>query len=338
MLKFTLLITLLYSTSLYSSELSSQRGMTNILGHETWLRCSDLISNPKSESYELSYLRTKSMPLSPFAGEYEPKFLPASAMPNTVQIFTMDVLNEDVNDGNQGTQMDALGHFGHLDEPWDGESELDISKVTFFGGLKGNEVKPSNESPLLKLGMETVPPIITTAILINVKKYAHDGESMSAGEYVSINDIKKSIESSTLKSRGILPGDVVLIYTGWSDNYQDPDELKLYYSMAPGISYSLAEYLASKKVVAVGLDTPFVDALSDPNNPIPAPKGTPANMAFPVHHYFLTQAGIHTLENFNLKKLSDDAVDVSCVMILPLMVKGSSASSIRPVAIGPSTL
>ncbi len=338
MLKFTLLITLLYSASLYSSELSSQRGMTNILGHETWLRCSDLISNPKSESYELSYLRTKSMPLSPFAGEYEPKFLPASAMPNTVQIFTMDVLNEDVNDGNQGTQMDALGHFGHLDEPWDGESELDISKVTFFGGLKGNEVKPSNESPLLKLGMETVPPIITTAILINVKKYAHDGESMSAGEYVSINDIKKSIESSTLKSRGILPGDVVLIYTGWSDNYQDPDELKLYYSMAPGISYSLAEYLASKKVVAVGLDTPFVDALSDPNNPIPAPKGTPANMAFPVHHYFLTQAGIHTLENFNLKKLSDDAVDVSCVMILPLMVKGSSASSIRPVAIGPSTL
>ena len=234
--------------------------------------------------------------------------------------------------------MDALGHFGHLDEPWDGESELDISKVTFFGGLKGNEVKPSNESPLLKLGMETVPPIITTAILVNVKKYAYDGESMSAGEYVSIKDIKKSIESSTLKSRGILPGDVVLIYTGWSDNYQDPDELKLYYSMAPGISYSLAEYFALKKVVAVGLDTPFVDALSDPNNPIPAPEGTPENMAFPVHHYFLTQAGVHTLENFNLKKLSDDAVDVSCVMILPLMVKGSSASSIRPVAIGPSTL
>ena len=135
MSKLYLLVFFFYLSSLYSSDLSSQRGMTNILGPETWSRCSDLISNPKSESYELSYLRTKSMPLSPFAGEYEPKFLPASAMPNTVQIFTMDVLNENVNDGNQGTQMDALGHFGHLDEPWDGESELDISKVTFFGGL-----------------------------------------------------------------------------------------------------------------------------------------------------------------------------------------------------------
>ena len=337
MSKFFLLVFFFYLSSLYSADLSTQRGMTNILGPETWSRCSDLISNPKSSSYELSYLRTKSMPLSPFAGEYKPKFLPASAMPNTVQIFTMDVLNEDVNDGNQGTQMDALGHFGHLDEPWDGEAELDISNVTFFGGLKGDVVKPSKESPLLKLGIETVPPIITTAILIDVKKYAYNGKSMSAGEYVSINDINKSIESSSLKSRGILPGDVVLIYTGWSDNYQDPDELKLYYSMAPGISYTLAEYLASKKVVAVGLDTPFVDAVADPNNPIPAPEGTPENMVFPVHHYFLTQAGVHTLENFNLKKLSNDSVDLSCVMILPLMVKGSAASSIRPVAIGPST-
>ena len=328
----------LSSTLVHSSDLSTQRGMTNILGLETWSRCSELISNPKSNSYELSYLRTHSMPLSPFAGQYKPKFLPPSSMPDTVQVFTMDVLNENVNDGNQGTQMDALGHFGHLDAPWDGKSELDMSNATFFGGLNGKDVKPSSDSPLLKLGMETVPPIITSAVLIDVKKYAFEGQSMSAGEYVTVQDIKKSIAASSLKTRGIIEGDVVLIYTGWSDNYQDPDESKLYYSMAPGISYKLAKYLASKKVVAVGLDTPFVDALADPKNPVPIPEGTPENMLFPVHHYFLTQAGVHTLENFNLKKIPDDSVELSCVMILPLMVKGSSASSIRPVAIGPSSL
>ena len=328
----------LSSTLVHSSDLSTQRGMTNILGLETWSRCSELISNPKSNSYELSYLRTHSMPLSPFAGQYKPKFLPPSSMPDTVQVFTMDVLNENVNDGNQGTQMDALGHFGHLDAPWDGKSELDMSNATFFGGLNGKDVKPSSDSPLLKLGMETVPPIITSAVLIDVKKYAFEGQSMSAGEYVTVQDIKKSIAASSLKTRGIIEGDVVLIYTGWSDNYQDPDESKLYYSMAPGISYKLAKYLASKKVVAVGLDTPFVDALADPKNPVPIPEGTPENMLFPVHHYFLTHAGVHTLEKFNLKKISDDSVDLSCVMILPLMVKGSSASSIRPVAIGPSSL
>ena len=321
----------------HETNIDKERGMTNLLGAETYMRCSKHLQNPMAKTYELSYLRTKTMPLSPFAGNYEPKFLPISSMPNTLQIFTMDVLNQDVNDGNQGTQMDALGHFGHLETPWDGESKLDISDARFFNGFKGEEVKPSNNSPLLKLGIETVPPIITSAIMIDVKKYAFGGKSMGAGEFITVEDFKKSVIQSSINSRGILPGDVVLIYTGWSENYQDPDITKLYYSMAPGISYNLAKYLASKQVVAVGLDTPFVDALSDPNNPIAPPKGTPNNMAFPVHHYFLTQAGIHTLENFNLKKMAEDSVELSCVMILPLMVKGSSASSIRPVAIGSPT-
>ena len=321
----------------HETNIDKERGMTNLLGAETYMRCSKHLQNPMAKTYELSYLRTKTMPLSPFAGNYEPKFLPISSMPNTLQIFTMDVLNQDVNDGNQGTQMDALGHFGHLETPWDGESKLDISDARFFNGFKGEEVKPSNNSPLLKLGIETVPPIITSAIMIDVKKYAFGGKSMGAGEFITVEDFKKSVIQSSINSRGILPGDVVLIYTGWSENYQDPDITKLYYSMAPGISYNLAKYLASKKVVAVGLDTPFVDALSDPNNPIAPPKGTPNNMAFPVHHYFLTQAGIHTLENFNLKKMAEDSVELSCVMILPLLVKGSSASSIRPVAIGSPT-
>ena len=317
-----------------ANDLSSQRGMTNLLGNDTWKRCSNQLSNPLAKSYELSYKRTESMPLSPFAGNYKPKFLPPSSMPNTVQVFTMDVLNEDVNDGNQGTQMDALGHFGHLSKPWDGKSDLDIKDVTFFGGLNGAEVKPYPESPLLKLGIETVPPIITSALLVDVKKYINNGISMEAGELVSVTDFKQAIKQSSLANRGIVAGDVILIYTGWSDHYQDPDESKVYYSMAPGISYELAKYLASKKVVAVGLDTPFVDAVPDPKFPVKSSKGSPENMVFPIHHYFLTQAGVHTLENFNLKDLAFDAVELSCVMILPLMVEGSSASSLRPVAIG----
>ena len=148
----------------------------------------------------------------------------------------------------------------------------------------------------------------------------------------------KQHKKSGLYKRGILPGDVVLINTGWSDNYQDPDEKGIYYSSAPGISYQTAKFLGSKKVVGVGLDTPFVDAVGNPNSEIQfeVPKGTPTNLGFPVHHYFLTQAGVHTLENLKLKGLVKDEVEVSCVMILPLLSKGSAASPIRPVAIGVS--
>ena len=60
----------------------------------------------------------------------------------------------------------------------------------------------------------------------------------------------------------------------------------------------------------------------------------PPGIANPAHHYFLTESGVHTLENFNLKGLAKDNVNLSCVMILPLKTEGSAASPIRPVAIG----
>ena len=127
-----------------------------------------------------------------------------------------------------------------------------------------------------------------------------------------------------------------MIYTGWSDYYKDPDTTKIYYSTAPGISYDAAKYLASKEVVAVGLDTCCVDARPDPNNPdsFKQPEGTPKNQSFPVHDYFLTKVGVHTLENLNLKKIANNGVYESCTMILPLKSKGSAGSPIRPVAIG----
>ena len=142
-----------------------ERGMTKLLGPETYLRCSNFLADPKAKAYELSYKRTSTMPLSPFAGEYKPKFLPEIAWAGSKQVFTMDVLNENVNDGNQGTQMDALGHFGYTDEIWTGEGEADLSSLKYFGNFKGKEVKPSPDSPLKKLGIETVPPIITTCLL-----------------------------------------------------------------------------------------------------------------------------------------------------------------------------
>ena len=311
-----------------------QRGMTNLLGTDTYLRCSKEMSDPKSKVYELSYKRTSTMPLSPFAGEYKPKFLPEIPWAGSRQVFTMDVLNENVNDGNQGTQMDALGHFGYTDEVWDGSGEADLTSLKYFGKYKGKEVKPNPDSPLKKLGIETVPPIITTAVFIDVRKHIFKGRAMKAGEYVTVKHIEETIQKSSLKDRGILPGDVVLINTGWSDNYKDPDDLGIYYSKAPGVSYNLVKFLANKKVVGVGLDTWGVDTFAEEGEYGPERNQNPDGIANPAHHYFLTQAGIHTLENFNLKGLAKDNVELSCVIILPLMTEGSSASPIRPVAIG----
>ena len=328
---------LILVTLVIADDYTSQRGMTNLLGVDTNLRCSQQMSNPKAKTYELSYKRTASMPLSPFAGEYKPKFLPEIPWAGSRQVFTMDVLNENVNDGNQGTQMDALGHFGYTDEIWNGDGEADLSSLKYFGELNGKEVKPTPESPLKKLGIESVPPIITTAVFLDVRKHIFNGKAMKAGEYVTVQHIKDTIKKSNVKDRGILPGDVVLINTGWSDNYQDPDDLGIYYTKAPGVSYNLVKYLSDKQVVGVGLDTWGVDTFAEDGEYGPERSQNPEGIANPAHHYFLTQSGVHTLENFNLKDLAKDSVDLSCVIILPLMTQGSSASPLRPVAIGVPT-
>ena len=328
---------LILVTLVIADDYTSQRGMTNLLGVDTNLRCSQQMSNPKAKTYELSYKRTASMPLSPFAGEYKPKFLPEIPWAGSRQVFTMDVLNENVNDGNQGTQMDALGHFGYTDEVWNGDGEADLSSLKYFGELNGKEVKPTPGSPLKKLGIESVPPIITTAVFLDVRKHIFNGKAMKAGEYVTVQHIEDTIKKSNVKDRGILPGDVVLINTGWSDNYQDPDDLGIYYTKAPGVSYNLVKYLSDKQVVGVGLDTWGVDTFAEDGEYGPERSQNPEGIANPAHHYFLTQSGVHTLENFNLKDLAKDSVDLSCVIILPLMTQGSSASPLRPVAIGVPT-
>lgn len=335
-----ILFTLVLITSITTfAEQGTKKQIKHTLGNENWARCAKEMLLKETNIYELSYIRSGSMPLSPFAGKFEPKYLPSSPTPNEVQLGNMDVLNEDVNNANQGTQMDAFGHFAYIEEPWDGKKDLKLEDIKYLGGLTQKDVKPTPNSPLLFLGAETIPPIVTSGILLDVKKYSNSNKNFKAGEFITEDHLKNAIKNSPiLRERGILAGDVIMIYTGWSDYYQDPDIDKIYYSTAPGISYGAAEYLASKKVIGVGLDTCCVDARPDPNNPgkFEQPSGTPSNQSFPVHDYFLTKVGIYTLENLNLKRLASDSVYVSCTIILPLRSKGSAGSPIRPIAIGSS--
>jgi hypothetical protein len=76
MIKIIFILFLSSSSFLFASDFSSERGMTNLLGSETWARCATEMSQNNVKVYELSYERTSTMPLSPFAGEYKPKFLP----------------------------------------------------------------------------------------------------------------------------------------------------------------------------------------------------------------------------------------------------------------------
>jgi kynurenine formamidase len=94
--------------------------------------------------------------------------------------------------------------------------------------------------------------------------------------------------------------------------------------------------LEEKRVVAVGLDTGFIDPVNDGQleGQAPAQPDAPPDLPFFIHHYNLTQAGIHHIENAHLEELAADGVWTSCTMILPLLERGAATSAVRPIAIG----
>ncbi|HVL56533.1 MAG TPA: cyclase family protein, partial [Burkholderiaceae bacterium] len=226
---------------------------------------------------------------------------------------------------------------GYLPQPWDGQPPAPVDQTRYYGGFGQKDVKPSADSPLLKLGAERIPPLVTTAVLLDAKAAVGGGNAMKAGQLVTARDIESMLERQGLSKRGILPADVVLIHTGWSERWRDPDTEKSYYAMAPGLAYDAAQYLAQRRIVAIGLDTPFIDPVAEgmlAGKAPPAP-GTPAGLPFAVHHHMLTQAGIHQLENMKLDEAVNQRLWTSCVMVLPLRTQGAGGSPIRPVLIGP---
>jgi kynurenine formamidase len=316
-----------------------ERGMANQIGPATLGRCAWHMAQAGAQVYELSQIRSNSMPLSPFAGPYTVKPKATSAVPGSMHAFNSETMNEGAEPGQQGTQFDPLGHFAYLKEPWDGKGAPPLEGASYYGGFTQQEVKPTPDSPLLKLGMDKVPALITSAVLLDAKAHIGKGEAMKAGELVTAKHIEEMLNAEGLARRGILAGDVVYVHTGWGEHWRDPDSEKIYYSKAPGLSYDAARYLAGKRVVAVGLDTPFIDPVPEgmlQGKAGPA-QGTPQAMPFAVHHHLLTQAGIHHVENAKLDELARDKVWTSCTMILPLREKGAAGSAIRPVAVGVPT-
>ncbi|TAN53399.1 MAG: cyclase family protein [Betaproteobacteria bacterium] len=313
-----------------------ERGMANAVGPGTWARCAWHLSQPRAKTYELSHLRSATMPLSPFSGPYANRPKPTAGLPGTLQAFNLEQFEAGAEPAQQGTQIDALGHFAHLPQPWDGQAPFPAEQAQYYGGYTQKDVKPTPDSLLLRLGMEKAPPIVTSAVLLDARRHVGRGQPMKAGELVSAKHIEEMLRAQGLAGRGILAGDVVYVHTGWGEHWKDPDTEKVYYTMAPGLSYDAAQYLGQRRIVAIGLDTPFVDPAAEgflAGKAGPA-AGTPPGIPFAVHHHMLTQLGIHHIENAKLDELARDRVWTSCAMILPLREQGSAGSAIRPVSIG----
>jgi len=141
--------------------------------------------------------------------------------------------------------------------------------------------------------------LVSNAVLIKSRK--------KSNESVTKTDIQK-FEKKHGKIEGFSS---VIFLTGWQKNLQK----KYYFTKNPGLSASAANYLASKKVSLVGIDSPSIDLGTDSK--------------FPVHHIF-SKKEILIVENLaNLEKIKSSKFHL---VVLPLKLKGVTGSPVRAIA------
>ncbi|HYN21629.1 MAG TPA: hypothetical protein VE078_11765, partial [Thermoanaerobaculia bacterium] len=95
--------------------------------------------------------------------------------PKPVQMIAQQRANTETFHGEivqLGTQFDSLGHFGFLP---DGAADPD--GVLYYNQFTGAEVV--GPEGLNRLGVEKVKPFVTRGVLLDVKRYANGGQTLS---------------------------------------------------------------------------------------------------------------------------------------------------------------
>jgi len=142
---------------------------------------------------------------------------------------------------------------------------------------------------------------------------------MQPGQLITAADIEAMLKVQGLEKRGLMPGDVLYIYTGWGDHWKDPDVEKFYYTKGP---------VSPMTQLATSQRSRSCCSRSTIRSPIPWPKvsykaklrrpgrtGGPA-VCHPSHE---PRGSWHLPDqNANLGALAQDRVWLSCTIILPL--------------------
>jgi kynurenine formamidase len=230
---------------------------------------------------------------------------PLGADPSGLSFHTSLIMVSD----HAGTQLDGLCHatFGADDHWYNGFKAADWS-FDFGPG---------------RAGAENIPPILATAVLIDVPR--HRGvDELDAHSPIEPDELKATLEEQGVD---VHPGEACLIRTGslrhWGEAGADhgliagPD--------TAGITLASARWLCEEKgAMVIGTDTSTVEV-------VPAVDGDAPS---PVHKYLLVDQGVHMGELHYLEELAAEKVYRFCYVALVAKLRGVTAGfAMRPVAL-----
>jgi kynurenine formamidase len=206
--------------------------------------------------------------------------------------------------GHIGTHLDALAH-----------ASLD---GRLYGGVDAEEA--SRGGWFKVLGIETVPPRISRGILLDPTCF-YDHEPLPAGLGITSDLLARTATEERVQ---VCPDDAVFVRTGWPDRCLGDREAFLgLQTGVPGIDVSGAQYLLDGGATLIGADTLAVEQI------LPLI----GHSSLPVHSLLLVSAGVHILEMLDLASLANDRQWEFLLVLIPLKLRGATASPVRPLAL-----
>jgi kynurenine formamidase len=205
--------------------------------------------------------------------------------------------------GHTGTHLDALSH------------------VSFKGKLYGDvdAYEAQIGTRFNKLGLETVEPIVTRGVLLDVAGFKNVN-TINPPEAITDKILD---EVSAAQSVIIKPGDAVLIRSGWSAFWKDSPKYIGNNTGVPGPDESAARWISKQGVGFTGHDSMAYEYLAPGSG----------HALLPVHTHLLVESGIHIIENMNLDELAALQAYEFLFVCLPLKFVGGTGSPVRPIAI-----
>lgn len=201
-----------------------------------------------------------------------------------------------------GTHVDAFCHISHHGKLHGGiDAQADQRGGAFRSG-----------------SIDQLAPLVGRGVLIDVA--AHRGvPRMAGGDPITADDLAAVERASGVDVR---PGDIVCVRTGWSQLFESGADYLGADGGTPGLTESAAEWVAERKVSAVGTDTLAFDVV--PGGGVP--------LAMPAHRVLLVDHLVSILENLALEGLHASGVAEFVFVALPLRIVGATGSPIRPIA------
>lgn len=201
-----------------------------------------------------------------------------------------------------GTHIDALCH--------------QAEGLTLYGGTPVSRLVET-PSGFTTHGVDTCRPLVTRGVLLDVARL-HGAHRLPKGYEVTVDDLTAAAAAQEVELRA---GDVALVRTGFGAAWDDQEE----YLAAAGVSRAASQWVAARRVAAVGADNMAWDA--------PGVVDPEWGCTIAGHLVMLVHSGIHIIENLNLEDLARDRRYEFLFICTAIKWQGATGSPVRPIAV-----